>query len=661
MAAGHAVAGEPAQPQAPSQSSIYEADFYAPFAPQSLLDMLERTPGFSLIEGNAIRGISGGGANVLIDGKRPATKADGFYESLRQIPVSHVARIELLRGGDVSEAPGFAIVANVLLRAEPAAAGSATLVIERAPHGRWFPNIAAAYAREAGDWRLSGSFGLDWEYHPQFGDFTLRDASGAVLERQRETFPGRYIDSAASGALSGPFAGGAVEAHLRYSGSDNKNNRTLSLLDDAGGVSPLSVLDGKDNVHSLEAGVDWSRKFADAWTFKLVTLATAAHSGNDQFETWSGGAAQSSLRQKPLEIVARTTIARTEGRFQPEFGGEIAFNRLHSRLRYFIDDGDGFEAIDLPAANIDAEEYRGEVFANSSMQLRPSTKLDFGLAAEVSELSVSGDARNTDRFFFLKPFAAITYAAAADVQWQIEARRTVSQLQFEDFAASVDASLDRPLGGNAQLRPASTWTVSLNHDRRHGKNAFTAKLWTNWQTDVLDYAPLDGGGQALSNVGDGRAWGASFKVTHPIGYVLRGGELTLEGAYAESRVADPLTGEKRRIANEDPTSFSAAFRQDIASWKSAWGISVAVNRAQRTYYVDETERRTQAPLWTAFAETTAFGGVKTRLELYDVAAQRLRTQRLFYAPDRAGAYAGSETRVQRYGGAYLILTLSRQF
>lgn len=424
-AAGHAAAAEPAPAvaQPGAQTSAYEVEFYAPFSPQSLLDILERTPGFSLIEGDSIRGISGGGANVLINGKRPATKADGLYESLRQIPVSHVARIELLRGGESLEAPGFAIVANVILKPETIAAGSATLVIERAPHGRWFPNAAATYARAAGDWRLSGSFSVDWEYHPQYGLFSLRDENGAILERQRETFPGRYIDSAASGALSGPLGGGVLEAHLRYSGSDNRNNRRLSRLDDSGGETPLGVLDGKDYVHSVEAGADWSRPLANAWSLKLVTLTTSGQTGSDQSESWSGGAAQSSLRQKPFELVTRATLARTQGIFQPEFGGEIAFNRLRSRLSYFIDDGAGLAPVDLPAANIDAEEFRGEVFANAAMTLHTKTKLDFGLAAEASELKVSGDARNTSRFYFLKPFAAITYSPDSSAQWRLEARR----------------------------------------------------------------------------------------------------------------------------------------------------------------------------------------------------------------------------------------------
>ncbi|MFD2429917.1 hypothetical protein ACFSUK_20805 [Sphingobium scionense] len=49
---------------------VYPVDFYAPFQPQTALDMLERTPGFLLSEGNSLRGFGGAAGNVLIDGQR---------------------------------------------------------------------------------------------------------------------------------------------------------------------------------------------------------------------------------------------------------------------------------------------------------------------------------------------------------------------------------------------------------------------------------------------------------------------------------------------------------------------------------------------------------------------------------------------------------------
>lgn len=63
-----------AQTQAPaSDTTVYPASHFAAFSPQSALDIVERTPGFVLVEGEDVRGFGAAGANVLIDGARPSS------------------------------------------------------------------------------------------------------------------------------------------------------------------------------------------------------------------------------------------------------------------------------------------------------------------------------------------------------------------------------------------------------------------------------------------------------------------------------------------------------------------------------------------------------------------------------------------------------------
>src|SRR3546814_20430292 len=83
-------------------TTSYAADFFTRSQPTTAYDMVVLLPGFRLQAGNAeVRGYSGSGGNVLVDGTRPASKA----ETLETIPQRHPARL---------------VDTNVLLRKRPA-------------------------------------------------------------------------------------------------------------------------------------------------------------------------------------------------------------------------------------------------------------------------------------------------------------------------------------------------------------------------------------------------------------------------------------------------------------------------------------------------------------------------------------------------------------
>src|ERR1700741_4572899 len=67
-----------AQSDGTAERVVYEAAFYAPFAPRTALDMVKQTPGFVLAnyeEASAQRrGFAGAVGNVLIDGERLSAK-----------------------------------------------------------------------------------------------------------------------------------------------------------------------------------------------------------------------------------------------------------------------------------------------------------------------------------------------------------------------------------------------------------------------------------------------------------------------------------------------------------------------------------------------------------------------------------------------------------
>ena len=71
----------PAQTQG-TRTTVYDAAFFAPYAPRTALDIVQRIPGFTLDLGSTqtangtvdVRGFAGVAGNVVINGGRPSSK-----------------------------------------------------------------------------------------------------------------------------------------------------------------------------------------------------------------------------------------------------------------------------------------------------------------------------------------------------------------------------------------------------------------------------------------------------------------------------------------------------------------------------------------------------------------------------------------------------------
>jgi len=89
----------PAMAQDDAQPGVisYPAAYFAKSGPNTALDMVQRLPGFTFERGVAVRGLEGGGGNVLIDGEPVVSKNDSLDEMLRRIPVGSVLKVEVIR------------------------------------------------------------------------------------------------------------------------------------------------------------------------------------------------------------------------------------------------------------------------------------------------------------------------------------------------------------------------------------------------------------------------------------------------------------------------------------------------------------------------------------------------------------------------------------
>jgi hypothetical protein len=674
LAVGSAPTDEPSRqselaPSAPSSrptgtEPVYPADFYAPFQPQTALDMLERTPGFILAEASTLRGFGGAAGNVLIDGQRPTVKTGGVGEVLRRISAASVDRIVLLRGSDTAEAQGQTLVANVILRADAAGSGNASLTLARTRDGRVAPAARISHARRIAGWQSSLELSGDWAREPIDARYRFSDAQDRLTETWREKVTATIPQLGLAASTSGPLGGGTLTVNLRLNRESYNADRAFAVFDgpEAGLPDAIRSIAFHDQTQTGELGIDWTQGIGSGWNAKLVSLARAERFTSDEDLAEPGYRGVSALRQKPLELVGRAALTREgDHAVRPELGVEIAYNRLASHLDYAEDAGGGLIPVAIANADTRVAELRGEAFANLTVKLTSRLDLEAGMALEMSRIRVSGESASEQSLSYGKPSAALVWSPSDETQLRVGLRRTVDQLEFDNFAASVNQADGRPLGGNTRLRPARVTRTLARLDHRWGKGgALALEAYHQWHRGQLGYLILPSGDEALGTIGDARQWGVTMQATLPLEALLAGARLTLDGTLAGSRLRDPVTGRPRVMDDVPRRKLTADLRHDVPRLKSSWGLTYALAVRGEVFFTAESLSWRDDSIWGAYVETTALAGFKTTLRATAINGLDFHRRRRFFSPDRAGEYAGQERREQRLG-ATVSLMLAKAF
>lgn len=641
---------------------VYPADFFAPFQPQTALDMLDHTPGFVLSEGDFVRGFGAAAGNVLIDGQRPTVKAGGIAEVLQRIPALRVERILLLRGGEAAEAQGQMLVANVILKSDAGGSGTVALDLMRTFDGNIGASGRISHARRIGDWQTGIEVSGELIHFPNEGHYRLRDQAGALVESRSERIAGKSPEAGLAISASRALAGGTFTSNVRL-GYDAYSARQTIVLHPGDFDAPPAEredLAHDDEAYLAEAGVDWTRGLRGDWMAKLVGLGRVERFRTDEDFTGPEYRGVSALRQRPTEAIGRMTLSREGGhRLRPEIGVEVAWNALTSHLDYAEDLGTGLMAIGLDGADVRVTELRGEGFANLGARLSSDFSAEAGMAFERSRIRAKSDGSNTRSLSYLKPSAALIWSRTGATEARLGIRRSIDQLDFGDFAASVDQVDGRPLGGNAELRPARLTRAYLRLDRRWGEGgALSAELFGQRHDGLLGYILLPSGDQARGAIGDGRELGLTAQATFPLATIVPHAQLRFDGTLRRSRVEDALSGRTRRIDDLPDSTLSAEFRQELPALGSAWGLRYAAPQSARIHFIGEEYSWRDLPVWTAYIETSVIAGFKTVLTVEGIAGRDYDRFRRFHDPNDPDILTGTETRRQSEG-TVISLSLTR--
>ncbi len=625
----------------------YPVSFFIRFKPTTALDIVSQVPGFQVDDGNEVRGFGETAGNILINGRRPSAKEDLPSLILGRIPAELVERVDLIRG-HVSgvDMRGQTVVANVLLKeGAPATVRWETGVRKNTLRDRL---LFRGNVSVSNQWRgIDFNAGISGERNAsgEDGKEDVFDGTDVLLEKRIED----SIEDAYKGAFNLTASSWWGETLLQFNTSLNRTREKEPLIS-----TRIPQVSGREarrddflrnqKVFDIEQGLTAERRIWNALTGKLIFLYIYEDDDDQIF-----------FRSADRESIENEGIARLELDWAGIKGHSIqaylegAYNSLDSSLIQVQDDGSGLVNIDVPGANTKVEELRGDFLLRDTWNLS-KVEIDYGLGAEVSNISQSGDANQERNFFYLKPHMVVSYSPTQSVQSRIRLAREVAQLDFDDFvSASIFLDDDVTLG-NPDLRPDTTWILEASHERRFTQESvIKVTLFHHWINDVLDLLPITSTSEAPGNIGDGRRWGMKIESTLPLAWTgLTGAKLDLKYRWQDSKVIDPVTGNHRVLSgergfggtpyiafeNENRYALIMDYRQDFEEARIAWGLNVAKRAKREVFKVNELDIYDEGFAFNGFIETTRWMGVKLRLIGENLSNLKQDRNRIIYTGER---------------------------
>ena len=570
----------PAPAEAAGGAQVYTPADFARFAPRTALDMIQQIPGFSIRGTSNQRGIGQASENVLINGERIANKTGGAIEQLSNTPVSSVVKVEVVDASTLGIAGLTGSVANVFLKVERKANGS----FEYRPEirARWSdPNFVRGkltYNWQEGNADHSividnqanrGAFGGGYDNYVD-GDGTLYESRVPHL---RSNFTHLNLRYRTKVDLGGDVLNASVayrpywyrfyndEEVSRLDGSDRDRStrqRQTGFMFNVEGNYEFDLGPGRMKLIG-------TRFFEEEPTITTVRSAYLDGRPDDGFrferDAFIG------------ETVLRSEYGWKMGKNDLQISAERATNRLKQNGRLFSLDTNGdFIQQPYPGGSGEVFEERFEGIASFSRPL--SDKVDVQLAggAEYSTLQrVDGDISRS--FFRPKGSAVIGWRPSDAWEMNLSAKRTVGQINFYDFLSQPNLQEDRENLGNNELVPPQAWEFKAEVAKNIGAwGKLRASAEYERISDIVDIVPLGDGGEGIGNLPEATRLTLGTNSTiqlDPIG--IKGAKFDINGAWRDSNVTDPLTGEGRPISGNMHYNFGISYRHDIPNSDWAYG------------------------------------------------------------------------------------------
>jgi outer membrane receptor for ferrienterochelin and colicin len=648
----------------------YEADFFAEFSPVSVSDMIDRIPGINLAMrgggnggngGNSNRrGLGSGAGEILINGQRVAGKSNEGRSQLSRISANQVDYIEIIRGtSDELDIRGGAQIVNVvLLEAASRSSISAEVNVTRHYDSTLDPGAKFSYTGQDGNFNYLFHVEADPLYQYRQRDETSHDLAGRLLETRNEVNIRNQTDLATGFNLGYQMQSTLLQFNGLY-GQSAPPSAVERTINDYSGLALASRVErekSENDRSNWEVSADLEHEFTNGNDFRFLYIANNREEDNsrERFQGEGEAAAKDLFLYnygRDRERIVRTSYALALTETQAiEAGVERAQTIRDNNLRLGLagsgvpdPDYGGLVPVSIINAQSSVEEMRYEDFLVHNWQLNTRMSLESSLIYETSTITQSGDIAKERDFAFLRPKIDYRFDITQTMQFRATVEKTVSQLSFADFSASVDQSDDdqNTQAGNPEIAQEQAWEYNLNIEYRlpNDLGVLSSGFYYRDLRDVIDLVDVSPSLQqpqsANGNIGDGTRWGANVEVSARLGFVgLANALLSVSYAAGDSKITDPFLGIERRVKNNNRGLGRVNFRHDVTKTNLSYGFNLTypVNGGSGRQQIDivDIEITRYQPFLNAFLEKRAFGGITFRFDMRNALDSRQCLKRIRY-------------------------------
>lgn len=693
------------QPPPPSEApssdlEIFEPGYFDRFSPQNAEDMVRQVPGFSVEEGDSVRGFGGAAGNVLINGERPSTKTR-LRTLLSRIPVNRVLRIELVTGNSAQlDMRGQTRVVNVVLKSDFVERTTTwETTFRNYQGGRITGDIetSSTLPLAGGTLSLSGEFGQSMTGGPGGGTraYAIRNfydgdgfpcdtsmplnGRGVPCEVQDGLILNERLATQIAGEFTRKFDWGKVHANAEWETSDYDGSRFYAVFAESFAGQPVRYEPQTNRFESNELSLSGDAE-TQLWggTLKVIVVHERNENvGDNLFEFFNGAGAFTRSTLVANDSTSGENIVRGEyshrinDQHAVEFALEGVYNFLDSTRRVTLHTG-----VDAtpPGSDTIVEETRYEAQISDVWTVSPTLRIEPGFKFEVS--SITQEARlqtapnlTAERdFTYPKPIVTATWRPSPQQQLRLSLEREVAQLDFNDFVTSVEVQNERVDSGNSELVPAQAWAFDAAFEQKFwGEGRLVLRGSYDEVEDVQDVVPVIPLGGTLAdasdgpgNLGDGTRWNLGFSLSVPTGrFGIRNGRLDIDLSSGNSEVLDPVTGLTREFSNEFNRQWELSFRQDFPAQQVSYGFRVSDSGGGTAFRLEETfkRQRTEGD-FGVFVETTRFAGLNIRLGYFDIFDPAYVSNRVIYNGPRSTGVPVQWQESQSANGPFAFLRIA---